>query len=42
VLAFKLGMGPDGVFWSIPIADSLLAIIAVVAFRSGKWKAQKV
>jgi putative MATE family efflux protein len=40
-LAFKLNMGPDGVFWSIPIADSLLAMIAVVAFRSGKWKAAK-
>jgi Na+-driven multidrug efflux pump len=41
-LAFKLGMGVNGVFWSIPIADSLLAVIAVFAFRTGKWKAQKV
>ncbi|HWZ34053.1 MAG TPA: MATE family efflux transporter [Bryobacteraceae bacterium] len=41
-LAFKLSMGVNGVFWSIPIADSLLAVIAVFAFRTGKWKSQKV
>ncbi|MBZ5604389.1 MAG: MATE family efflux transporter [Acidobacteriia bacterium] len=41
-LSFKLAMGPDGVFWSIPIADSMLAVIGVIAFRTGKWKAQKV
>jgi putative MATE family efflux protein len=41
-LSFHAKMGPDGVFWSIPIADSLLASIALLAFRTGKWKAQKV
>ncbi len=41
-LAFPFHMGPNGVFLSIPIADSLLAVMAVIAFRSGKWKAQKV
>jgi putative MATE family efflux protein len=42
VLSFKFNLGPNGVFWSIPIADSILAVIGVVAFRTGKWKAQKV
>ena len=41
-LSFKLSLGVDGVFWAIPIADSILAVIGVVAFRTGKWKAQKV
>jgi putative MATE family efflux protein len=41
-LAFKWNMGPNGIFLSIPIADGILAVIAVMAFRTGKWKAQKV
>ena len=41
-LSVRFNMGPDGIFWSIPIADALLAIIAVFAFRSGKWKSQRV
>ena len=41
-LSFKTGLGPNGVFLSIPIADSVLAIVGVIAFRTGKWKAQKV
>ena len=41
-LAFKTSLGPNGIFLSIPIADSVLAIVAVIAFRTGKWKMQKV
>lgn len=41
-LSFRWNLGPTGVFWSIPIADSILAMVAVAAFRTGKWKAQKV
>ena len=40
ILGFKTGMGPAGIFWSIPIADSVLAIVGVILFRQGKWKAR--
>lgn len=42
LLAFPLGWGPSGVFWSIPIAESLFAIAAMVLFRRGRWQAVKV
>lgn len=37
---FKLG--PTGAFMAIPIAESLIAIVAFVVFRNGKWKNVKV
>jgi putative MATE family efflux protein len=42
VLSFPFKMGPRGIFLSIPIADSMLAVIAVIAFRTGKWKTGRV
>ena len=41
LLAYKFGMGPDGVFWAITIAFSMLAIVSALLFRRGKWK-QKI
>lgn len=41
ILAYKMEMGPHGVFWSITIAFSVLAAVAALLFRRGKWK-QKV
>lgn len=41
-LAHGLGWGPQGIFASIPIADSLLAVVAVVIFRRGRWKLRTV
>jgi putative MATE family efflux protein len=41
-LAFKLGLGPDGVFMSIAIAASSVAVMAVLVFRRGQWKQQRV
>ena len=38
VLAHVLGWGPDGVFASIAIAYSVLAVWAALIFRRGKWK----
>jgi putative MATE family efflux protein len=38
LLAFELGWGPVGVFWSIPIAESCFAVAALVLFRRGRWK----
>jgi putative MATE family efflux protein len=40
-LAYYFGWGPDGVFWAITLAFSLLAIASGIMFRRGKWK-QKV
>jgi putative MATE family efflux protein len=42
VLAYKFGFGPDGVFWAITIAFSLLAVVSAVLFKRGKWKLKKV
>ena len=41
-LAFAMGFGALGVFWAIPIAESALAVVGVLAFRRGKWKMQRV
>lgn len=37
-----LGMGPEGVFAAITAAESLLAIVGMLCFRRGRWKAQSV
>ena len=42
MLAFKLNLGPKGVFLAIAVAESMVAVVAVLAFRRGKWKEQKV
>ncbi len=36
------GWGPQGVFWAIAIAESCLAVAAIVVFRRGKWKRKVV
>jgi len=41
-LAKWTGLGPIGVFLAITIAESALAVIAMLVFRRGKWKEQKV
>lgn len=41
-LAILLNMGPLGVFCAISIAESAIAIAAILLFRRGKWKAVKV
>ncbi len=42
VLAIHFGLGPRGVFWSITIAFSTLAVVSAVLFRRGKWKTRKI
>jgi Na+-driven multidrug efflux pump len=37
-LALVLGYGPSGVFWAVPIAETILALIAAWMFRRGSWK----
>ena len=41
-LAFTMNFGALGVFWAIPIAEAVLAVVGVMAFRRGKWKTQEV
>jgi putative MATE family efflux protein len=38
VLANLLNWGPSGVFWSVAISESLLALVAVWVFRRGTWR----
>jgi putative MATE family efflux protein len=41
-LAVPIDFGPNGVFTSIVISESMLTILAVMVFRTGKWKTRKV
>jgi Na+-driven multidrug efflux pump len=41
-LARAAGLGPLGVFLAITIAESLVAVVAVLLFRRGRWKVQAV
>jgi len=41
-LAKWTGLGTKGVFLAITVAESVLAVVAMLAFRRGKWKEQKV
>lgn len=42
VLADRFGWGPQGVFWAITLAFSLLAVTAALLFKRGKWKLKVV
>jgi Na+-driven multidrug efflux pump len=42
VLALTVGMGPLGVFASVAISESILAVLCAIAFQRGKWKLVKV
>jgi putative MATE family efflux protein len=42
VLASRAGFGPDGVYWAITIAETMLAVVAVLVFRRGAWKTRTV
>jgi Na+-driven multidrug efflux pump len=41
-LSVNAGMGPEGVFWAITLAFSLLAILSALLFKRGKWKLKAV
>ncbi|MBM3724420.1 MAG: MATE family efflux transporter [Acidobacteria bacterium] len=41
-LAHTLGLGATGILYAVVGAESLLAVIATVMFRQGKWKEVKV
>lgn len=41
-LSYKMDFGPNGVFWAITIAFSVLAILAGILFKMGRWKTKQV
>jgi putative MATE family efflux protein len=41
-LAVHLNLGARGVFMAIPVAETLLTVLAIIYFRRGRWKAMKV
>ncbi|MBT8100963.1 MAG: MATE family efflux transporter, partial [Gammaproteobacteria bacterium] len=40
-LATMTALGPNGVFIAIVVSESLLTVLGVIAFRSGRWR-QKI
>ncbi len=41
-LALPAGLGANGVFLAITLAESLLAVAAILVFRRGRWKDRKI
>jgi len=41
-LAYRAGLGPTGVFIAITAAESLIAVVALLVFRRGRWKTREV
>lgn len=41
-LAHPCGLGPTGVFISVPAAFTMLTILSAILFRRGKWKLKRV
>lgn len=42
LLAFRVGMGPSGVFVAAAVAFSTLAVVSAFFFRRGRWKTKRV
>lgn len=42
LLAKPLGLGPTGVFVSVLVGFSTMAVVGVVLFRRGRWKCVSV
>jgi Na+-driven multidrug efflux pump len=42
LLAMTFGYGPQGVFATVAICQTLLAVIGVLLFRRGTWKTRVV
>jgi putative MATE family efflux protein len=40
--AIHLGWGPRGAFLAVPIADVLFTLVALMLFRRGTWKTQRI
>ena len=42
LLARTAGLGPNGVFMAITVAESLLAVVGILVFRRGRWKTRAI
>jgi putative MATE family efflux protein len=42
ILALPFGLGAQGVFLSITLAESILALVSIFFFRLGRWKEQQI
>jgi putative MATE family efflux protein len=42
LLANHFGYGPQGVFWALTLAFSMLAVVSALLFKRGKWKLKQV
>jgi Na+-driven multidrug efflux pump len=38
ILAVKLDWKQTGVFWAVVISESILAILTILYFKTGRWK----
>ncbi len=41
-MSITLDFKQEGVFWAIVISETILAIMAIIYFRTGRWKANKL
>src|SRR5262249_31483270 len=41
-LANVAGLGADGVFWAITIAETFIAVAGILMFRRGRWKTRTI
>ena len=42
LLAVPVGMGPEGVFWAIAIAEAVITLTGAYLFSRGRWKLRQV
>jgi Na+-driven multidrug efflux pump len=42
VLSRHAGLGPNGVYIAIAVAESVMAVVATLVFRRGKWKEREI
>lgn len=42
LMVYYFDFGTNGAFWAIPLAEILIALLAFILFRQGKWKLKKV
>ena len=42
LMAITLDFGPAGVFWAITLAEILIAVVAIIWFKKGRWKAVEI
>lgn len=42
ILSAGIGLGPEGVYWSVFVADTVMSLVAFWMFRRGSWKSRYV